>query len=98
MPRFRHPGAEGDSFEGELFQQGKRPGIPVRGEIEGEPKTLKVRGCFGLTAGLSRTLQVPSSNWYLHIGPTEQRCLRLTNFSSNQAGPIVVFEGELEIP
>jgi len=49
MPRFRLPGDEGDRFEGELFRQGKRPGAPVRGEIEGGPMTPQARGCFGLT-------------------------------------------------
>ncbi len=67
----------------------------MRGEIDGDPTTSQVRGCFGLTAVLAGTLQIPSSGWWLSIGPNELRRLKLTNLSANPAGPIVVFEGDL---
>ena len=96
MPRLQLPGDEGDSFEGELFRPGRRPGTPVRGEIGGDSTTPHVRGCFGLTPSLASALQIPSSDWWLFIGPNELRRLRLTNLRANPAGPLVIFEAELD--
>jgi len=96
MPRFKLPGDEGDTFEGQVFMQGNPAGFPVRGEIEGKPTTPSVKGCFGLTADLSLRLQIPSSDWLLLIGPDELRRLKVTHRSMSPAGPIVVFQGDLE--
>ena len=98
MSRFRLLGDKGDRFEGTLFCEGTPRREPVRGEIEGDSTTPVVRGCFGMPNNLASALHFPSSDWSLFIGPNEMRRVRLTNLSTNSAGPIVVFEAELDVP